>query len=147
MWRVERLVFMTLTLIHWVPVQDIGSKILCEKLGTVKITPSDCLHQEYLTINLGSTSDWWQLQLPLVRLCWRWGGRCWATGAAWGGGRGPGSLNHSLSLSLPIHVSDISVNSQDGSIFRMQGAEGCVISFLNFSIFPPGEGFITQYTP
>ena len=42
-----------------------------------------------------------------------------------GRGRGPDSLIHSLSLSLPIHVSDSSVNSQDGSIFRMQGEEGC----------------------
>ena len=37
----------------------------------------------------------------------------------------PGSLTHSLSLSLPIHVSDTASTSQDGSIFRMQGAEGC----------------------
>ena len=34
----------------------------------MKITPSDPLHQEYLTINLGSTSDLQQLQLLLVRL-------------------------------------------------------------------------------
>ena len=49
----------TLSTIHWVPVQDKGSKILCGKLGAKKITPSDCLHQEYLTINLGSANDWW----------------------------------------------------------------------------------------
>ena len=48
---------MTLTTIHWVPVQDKGSKILSVKLGAMKVTPSDPLHQEYLTINLGSTSD------------------------------------------------------------------------------------------
>ena len=27
--------------IHWVPVQDKGSKILCVKLGAMKVTPSD----------------------------------------------------------------------------------------------------------
>ena len=59
---------MTLSTIHWVPVQDKGSKILCCKLGAMKITPSDCLHQEYLTINLGSTSDCRKLKLSLVRL-------------------------------------------------------------------------------
>ena len=54
-WR--DLFIMTLSLIHWVPVQDKGSKILCVKLGAKKVTPSDPLHQEYLTTNLGSTSD------------------------------------------------------------------------------------------
>ena len=48
---------MTLSPIHWVPVQDKGLKILSVKLGAMKVTPSDPLHQEYLTINLGSTSD------------------------------------------------------------------------------------------
>ena len=43
--------------IHWVPVQDKGSKIVCVKLGARKITPSEPLHQEYLTINFGNTSD------------------------------------------------------------------------------------------
>ena len=57
MWRVENLFIMTLSPIHWVPVQYKGSKILCVKLGAMKITPSDPLHQEYLTINLGNTSD------------------------------------------------------------------------------------------
>ena len=47
----------TLSPIHWVSVQDKGSKILCVKLGAMKITPSGPLHQEYLTINLGNTSD------------------------------------------------------------------------------------------
>ena len=42
-------------------------------------------------------------------------------------GRDPGSLTHSLSLSLPIHVSDTAATSQDGSIFTMQGSEGCVV--------------------
>ena len=41
-------------------------------------------------------------------------------------GSDPGSLTHSLSLSLPIHVSDTAATSQEGSIFRMQGTEGCV---------------------
>ena len=41
------------------------------------------------------------------------------------GPRDPGSLTQSLSLSLPIHVSDTPATSQDGSIFRMQEAEGC----------------------
>ena len=54
-WRYQFI--MTLSLIHWVPLQDKGSKILCGKLEAMKITPSDCLHQEYLTINLGSTTD------------------------------------------------------------------------------------------
>ena len=40
-------------------------------------------------------------------------------------GRDPGSLTHSLSLSLSIHVSDTAATSQDDSIFRMQGSEGC----------------------
>jgi hypothetical protein len=44
-------------------VQDKGSKVLCGKLGAIKITPSDCLYQEYLTINLGSTSDCRKLKL------------------------------------------------------------------------------------
>ena len=48
---------MNLSSIHWVPVQDKGSKILCVKLGAMIVTPSDPLHQEYLTINLWSTSD------------------------------------------------------------------------------------------
>ena len=38
----------TLSTSHWVSVQDKGSKILCGKLGALKITPNDCLHQEYL---------------------------------------------------------------------------------------------------
>ena len=49
--------FMTLSPIQWVPVQDKGSKIPCVKFWAMKIIPSDCLHQEYLTINLGNTSD------------------------------------------------------------------------------------------
>ena len=57
MLKVERLVYHDLIPIHWVPVQDKGSKILCVKLGAMKVTPSDPLHQEYLTINPGSTSD------------------------------------------------------------------------------------------
>ena len=62
----------TLSTIHWVPVQHKGSKVLCGKLGAMKIATSDFFHQEYLTINLGSTSDWLQLMLPLVRLFGRW---------------------------------------------------------------------------
>ena len=57
--------------------------------------------------------------VPLVR------GRSWATGADWVRGGDPGSLTHSLSLSLSIHLSDTAATCQDGSIFRMQGAEGC----------------------
>ena len=60
---------MTLATIHWVLVQVKGSKILCVKKGAMKITPRDRIHQEYLTINIWSTSDWGQLQLRLVRLC------------------------------------------------------------------------------
>ena len=48
---------LTLSTSHLVSVQDKGSKIQCGKLGASKITPNDCLHQEYLTINLGCTSD------------------------------------------------------------------------------------------
>ena len=100
---------MTLSPIHWVPVQDKGSKILCVKLGAMKITPSDCLHQEYLTINLGSTSDWRQLKLPLVRLFGRWRGRCWPAGAAWG------RECRRRSSVLPLNLSDTAATSQDGS--------------------------------
>ena len=48
---------MILLAIHWVPVENKGSKVLCEKLGAMEITPIDPLHQEYLTINLGNISD------------------------------------------------------------------------------------------
>ena len=44
---------MTLSPIHWVPVQDKGSKIPCVKFGAMKIIQSDRLHQEYLTMDLG----------------------------------------------------------------------------------------------
>ena len=100
---------MTLSTIHWVPVQDKGSKILCVKLGAMKVTPSDPLHQEYLTINLGSTSDWRQLKLPLVRLFGRWRGRCWPGGAAWG------RECRRRSSVLPLNLSDTAATSQDGS--------------------------------
>ena len=46
-----------LSLIHWVQVQDKGSKILCVKFGAMKIITSYRLHQEHLTINLGITSE------------------------------------------------------------------------------------------
>ena len=75
---------MTVFPIHWVPGQDKGSKTLCVKLGAMKVISSDPLHQEYLTINLRSTSDWRQLKLPLVRLFGRWRGRCCPGGAACG---------------------------------------------------------------
>ena len=100
---------MTLSTIHWVPVQDKGSKILCGKLGAMKITPRDCLHQEYLTINLGSTSDCQKLKLPLVRLFRRWRGRCWPAGAAWG------RECRRRSCVLPFNLSDTAATSQDGS--------------------------------
>ena len=47
----------TLSPIQRVPVQDQGSKIPCVKFGAMKIFPSERLHQEYLTIYLGNTSD------------------------------------------------------------------------------------------
>ena len=50
-WR--DLLLMTLSPIYWVPVQHKESMILCVKLGAMKITPSDCLLQDYLTINGG----------------------------------------------------------------------------------------------
>ena len=99
---------MTLSPIHWVPVQDKGSKILCVKLRAMKVTSSDPLHQEYLTINLGSTSDWGQLKLPLVRLCGRSRGRCWPGETAWG-------RECRRSSVLPLNLSDTAATSQDGS--------------------------------
>ena len=106
---------------------------MCGKLGAMKITPNDCLHQEYLTINLGSTSNRRQLKLPLVRFFWRWRGRCWPAGAAWG------RECRRRCSGLPLNLSDTAATSQDGSsltfiaaiagtgsaIFRMQVAEGC----------------------
>ena len=74
---------MTLSLIHRAPVQDKGSKMLCVQWTAMKIIPSDRLHQEYLTINLGITRDWQKLQLMLVRLCERWRDRIWETVADW----------------------------------------------------------------
>ena len=41
---------MTLSSIHWVRVQDKGSKILCVTLGAMKVILSDPLHQEYLGV-------------------------------------------------------------------------------------------------
>ena len=100
---------MTLSPIHCVPVQDKGSKILCVKLGAMKVTPSDPLHQEYLIINLGSTSDWQQLMLPLVRLFGRWRGKYWPGKAAWG------RECRRRSSVLPLNLSDTAATSQDGS--------------------------------
>ena len=37
-------------------------------------------------------------------------------------------LGNKSSLSLQIHVSDTEATSQGGSIFRMQGSEGCASS-------------------
>ena len=115
---------MTLSPIHWVPVQDKWSKILCVKLGAMKITPRDCLHQEYLTINLRSTSDCWKLKLPLVRLFQRWRGRGWPAGAAWGRER------RKRSCVLPLNLSDTAATSQDGSsldfIAAIAGRQGYI---------------------
>ena len=107
---------MTLSPIHWVPVQDKGSKILCVKLGAMKVTPSDPLHQEYLTINLGSTSDIQELKLPLVRLFGRWRGRRWPGGAAWD------RECRRRSSVLPLNLSDTVVTSQDGSSLKFIAA-------------------------
>ena len=52
-------------------------------------------------------------------------GQMLATRAAWRRGRDPGSLTHLLSLSLPIHDSETAATSKEGSIFKMQGSEGC----------------------
>ena len=103
-WR--DLFIISLSSIHWVPVQDKGSKILCVKLGTMKVTPSDPLHQGYLTINLGSISDCWQLKLPLVRLFGRLRGRCWPGGADWG------RECRRRSSVLPLKLSDTAATSQ-----------------------------------
>ena len=43
------------------PINWVGSKIPCKKLGAMQIAPNDCLHQEYLSINIGITSDRQQL--------------------------------------------------------------------------------------
>ena len=43
----------TLNIVH----AQTAAQQQCVKLGALKVTPSDPLHQEYLTINLGSTSD------------------------------------------------------------------------------------------
>ena len=99
----------TLSISHWVSVQDNGSKLLCGKLGALKITPNDCLHKEYLTINLGSPSDCRRLKLQLVRLFRRWRGRCWPAGAAWG------IECRRRSSVLPLNLSDTAETSQDGS--------------------------------
>ena len=107
---------MTLSTIHWVPVQYKGSKILCRKLGAMKINPSDCLHQEYLTNNLGSTSDCQKLKLPLVRLFWIWRGRCWPGEAAWGR-----ECRRRTSV-LPPNLSDNAATSQDGSSLEFKTA-------------------------
>ena len=114
---------MTLSTIHWVPVQGKLSKVLCRKLGAMKITPSDFLHQEYLTINFGSTSDWRQLNLPLVRLFWRRRGRCWPAGAAWGSQDSPPLLL--LSLLTPFDSQTV------GHKYLIM----CWILFLNNFIF------------
>ena len=103
---------MTLSTTHWVPVQVKGSKILCGKLETMKITPSDCPGQEYLTINLGSTRDWRQLKLPLVRLSGGWKGRYWLAGAAWG------RECRRRSSVLLLNLSDTAATSQDGSSLK-----------------------------
>ena len=100
---------MTLSTFHLVPVQDKGLKILCVKLGSMKITPSDCLHQENLIINLGSTTDWRQLKLPLVKPFGRWRSRCWPGGAAWG------RECRRRSRVLLLYLSDTAANSQVGS--------------------------------
>ena len=55
--------------IQRVPLQDQGSKLQCVKFATMKITPIERLHQEYLTIDDSFN---------------------------WGRGRDPGSLTHSL---------------------------------------------------
>ena len=70
---------MTLSTSHWVSVQDERSKILCGKIGALKITPNDCLHQEYLTINLGSIASHYIVKLFHSLVSWssfkQFGGR------------------------------------------------------------------------
>ena len=41
---------MTFSPIHWVQVNDKGSKILCAKFGAMKIIPSDHLHRYWLLL-------------------------------------------------------------------------------------------------
>ena len=57
MWRVERLVYHDFIPNQLGPSARKKKKILCVKLGAMKVTPIDPLHQEYLTINLGITND------------------------------------------------------------------------------------------
>ena len=54
MWSGERLVYHDFILNPLGP--SAKKKTVCE-VRAMKVTPSDSLHQEYLTINLGSTSD------------------------------------------------------------------------------------------
>ena len=117
---------MTLSTNHWVSGQDKGSKILCGKLGASKITPHDCLYQEYLIIIPWSTSDWQHLKLQRVRLFGRWRRRCWDREC------------RRRSSVRPLKLSDTAATSQNGSslewlqpsqvgsaLFWMQVAEGC----------------------
>ena len=131
---------MTLYLSHWVPVKDKGSKIPCLKFWAMKISQSDHLHQEYLTIDLGNTSDWIQLQLLLVRHCERWRGRSWATWAYWGRKcrkRAKGCqfvFQTLLQIARMAYPQNLSQLPRLGSaIFRMQGADGCDQVFLTSS--------------
>ena len=97
---------MTLSKIHWDTVLDKRPKILFGKSWAMQITQSDCLHQEYLTINLGSTSDC--QKLPLVRLFQRWRGSCWPEEAAWG------RECRRRSNVLQLNLSDTAATSEDG---------------------------------
>ena len=110
----------------------------------------DPLHQEYLTINLGSTSHWQQLKLPLVRLFGRWRGRCWPGGTAWGRECRRRSsvlpLNLSDTLLQPVRIAhpyNLSNPSRVGcAIFRMHVAEGCQLGVADFWVMEtePGGG-------
>ena len=82
----------------------------------MKTAPRDCLHQEYLTINLASTSDCRKVKLPLVRLFWRWRGRCLSAGAAW-------DREYSRRSSvLPLNILETAATSQDDSSLEFTAA-------------------------
>ena len=76
---------MTLSTSHWGSVQDKGSKILCGKLGALKITPND------------------------FEALWEMEGRCWPAGVACG------RECMRRSSVLLLNLSGTAATSQDGS--------------------------------
>ena len=98
----------------WLYQQSIGSQCKIKdqrycvgyKNHSKWLSPSRIPDQD---IYLGNTSDCWKLKLPLVRLFWRWRGRCWPAGAVWG------REWRRMSSVLPPNLSDTAATIQDGS--------------------------------